>query len=78
MDTKIPFHVEACGQFFFLTLGQVLMICFFYPWITFAFLIIIAIVVGLDWTMLSGVKETKRLDNQLKVTSIRHIIKMRI
>jgi len=73
MDTKIPFHVEACGQYLFLTLSQVLMICFFYPWFTFPFLIIIACVVGLDWTMQSGVKETKRLDNQLKAPVIHHI-----
>ena len=69
VDTKIPFHVEACGQYLFLTLCQVLMICFFYPWFTIAFVIIIASVVALDWTMQSGVKETKRLDNQLKVSS---------
>ena len=69
VDTKIPFHIEACGQYLFLTLCQVLMICFFYPWFTIAFVIIIASVVALDWTMQSGVKETKRLDNQLKVRS---------
>ena len=70
VDTKIPFHIEACGQYLFLTLCQVLMICFFYPWFTIAFVIIIACVIVLDWTMQNGVKETKRLDNQLKVSMI--------
>ena len=69
VDTKIPFLVEATGQYLFLCLSQVLIICFFYPWFTIAFVIIIACVVVLDWTMQSGVKETKMLDNQLKVST---------
>ena len=47
--------------------------CFYIPWFTVAFLFIVLSVVLIDWTMHHGVKETKRLDNQLKAPVIHHI-----
>ena len=92
MDTKIPFSVEAVGQYLLLTTCQVdlnnspeisqcrpcycvqvLLTCFYIPWFTLAFVAIILIVIVIDWTMHYGVKETKRLDNQLKAPVIHHI-----
>ena len=50
-----------------------LLTCFYIPWFTLAFVAIILIVIVIDWTMHHGVKETKRLDNQLKAPVIHHI-----
>ena len=50
-----------------------LLTCFYIPWFTVAFLFIVLSVVLIDWTMHHGVKETKRLDNQLKAPVIHHI-----
>ena len=73
MDTKIPFHVEGVGQYLLLTVCSVFMTCIFYPAFTIPFVIIMVIIIGLDITMIGGVKETKRLDNQMKAPVIHHI-----
>ena len=73
MDTKIPFHVEGVGQYLLLCILSVGITCIWYPWFTIPCVIIFAIVAALDNTMNGGVKETKRLDNQMKAPVIHHI-----
>ena len=54
-------------------LGQVLIICFLYPYFTIAFIIIFGLVLLLDTVMNTGVYQCKKLDNQLKAPVLHHI-----
>ncbi|GAB6032451.1 Multidrug resistance-associated protein 9 [Chamberlinius hualienensis] len=66
LDTYIPYFSEFVVQIFIITFFQLVLICVLYPWFSLAIIVITVIYFLFDKLLISGIKETKRMDNLLK------------
>ena len=73
VDTRIPFYSEVVSQYSLLIITQVVLVCVLYPYFAIGFLVVALLVALLDMTMNGGVRESKKLDNQMKAPVIHHI-----
>ena len=72
-DVQIPQMLEMFGTFSQVLLSMALLVCFLYPIFMIGFAVIFILFLFLDYTMNSGILETKKLDNMMKSPVIHHI-----
>ncbi|KAB7497030.1 Multidrug resistance-associated protein 5 [Armadillidium nasatum] len=73
VDVRIPFFLEFVLQGMLAVLAQIIMVCAIFPLFTIPFIIIMGIFIWMDFFLNSGVRELKRLDNNLKSPVIQHL-----
>ncbi|KAL7637505.1 UNVERIFIED_CONTAM: hypothetical protein RMT77_012233 [Armadillidium vulgare] len=73
VDVRIPFFLEFVLQGMLAVLAQIIMVCAIFPLFTIPFIIIMGIFIWIDFFLNSGVRELKRLDNNLKSPVIQHL-----